>query len=212
MVWISTRQNRRLFLLSGIGIQFLAGCIAIGGHSSSALSVLDVGHLTVALSGLVSGLVPASTRGRGFELTSGLDRGARLGVALVVRHRRQRDLTASVVPRPGLRNTRFSRDQRRRVRPDAIPARLEGSGVPSIAPAARNDNPDHRLGGHDRPIRSPAGGALAWPAAVLVQYWLLWRCETDWSRATPWVHCGTLWHGVFLVWREAVWLRRADRL
>ena len=33
-------------------------------------------------------------------------------------------------------------------------------------------------------------GALAWPAAFLIQYWLLWRFETEWSKATPWVHCG----------------------
>ena len=45
-------------------------------------------------------------------------------------------------------------------------------------------------------------GALVWPVAFLIQYWLLWRCETEWLTAASWYHCGTLWLGVFLVWRE----------
>ena len=49
-------------------------------------------------------------------------------------------------------------------------------------------------------------GALAWPAAFLAQYWVLWRCESEWSAAARWYHCGTLWLGVFLVWREVVWV------
>ena len=49
-------------------------------------------------------------------------------------------------------------------------------------------------------------GAVAWPAAFLAQYMLLRRFETEWSGATPWYHCGTLWLGVFLAWREVLWL------
>ena len=49
-------------------------------------------------------------------------------------------------------------------------------------------------------------GTVAWPAAVLTQYGLLWRFDAEWSRATPWYHCGTLWLGVFLGGWEGVWL------
>ena len=58
IVWISGRQNRRLALLSGLALQFLAGCLVIGGQPpEDALPVLNMvflGHLMVSLAGLYS--------------------------------------------------------------------------------------------------------------------------------------------------------------
>ena len=205
IVWIGIRQNRRLLLLSGLGIQFLAGVIAIGGHSSSAVAVLDVGHLAVTLSGLVSAWF--LRRGEVVGVDSRLISVVTLiwgslwwygtGVNEISRHLSSLDqncanlgfvaISAAVFV---LLRTRF--DWKDLAYPPLLllPAMV-------LLTVDWIFTTSHPLAGW---------GALAWPAAVLIQYWLLWRCETDWSRATPWVHCGTLWLGVFLVWREAMWL------
>ena len=205
IVWISTRQNRRLLLWPGIGSQFLAGCIAIVGHSSSALSVLDLGHLTVALSGLVSAwclsrsgaavvnsrLVSIVALGWGALWWYGT------GVNEISRHLSSLDQDCATLGFLALSAAAFALMRSRLDWKDlAYPPLL-------LLPAMIIQTIDwvattpHPLAGW---------GALAWPAAFLIQYWLLWRFETEWSKATPWVHCGTLWLGVFLVWREAVWL------
>ena len=49
-------------------------------------------------------------------------------------------------------------------------------------------------------------GALAWPAAFLAQFWILWRLDEDWKSEAPVYHCGTLWVGVFLMSWEGAWL------
>ncbi len=205
IVWISTRQNRRLLLLSGIGIQFLAGCIAIGGHSSSALSVLDVGHLTVALSGLVSAwfLRRREVVGVDSRLISvvALIWGSLwwygTGVNEISRHLSSLDQDCAILAFVAISAAAFVLLRTRLDWKDlAYPPLLLLPAMVLLTIDWISTAP-HPLAGW---------GALAWPAAVLVQYWLLWRCETDWSRATPWVHCGTLWLGVFLVWREAMWL------
>ena len=205
IVWIGIRQNRRLLLLSGLGIQFLAGVIAIGGHSSSAVAALDVGHLAVTLSGLVSAWF--LRRGEVVGVDSRLISVVTLiwgslwwygtGVNEISRHLSSLDqncanlgfvaISAAVFV---LLRTRF--DWKDLAYPPLLllPAMV-------LLTVDWIFTTSHPLAGW---------GALAWPAAVLIQYWLLWRCETDWSRAAPWVHCGTLWLGVFLVWREAMWL------
>jgi uncharacterized membrane protein len=50
-------------------------------------------------------------------------------------------------------------------------------------------------------------GWLAWPVALVVEYWLLRRLEPDWPEelAVIW-HSATLWLAVFLVTWEAAWV------
>ena len=205
IVWISTRQNRRLLLLVGLGIQFLAGFIAISGHSSSALAVLDVGHLTVAMSGLVSAwfLHRRGVAGVDSRLVSIVALGwgslwwYGTGVNEISRHLSSLDQDSAVLGFLAISAAAFALVRTRLDWKDlAYPPLLL---LPAMVLVTIDwiSTTSHPLAGW---------GALAWPAAFLIQYWLLWRFETEWSTATPWVHCGALWLGVFLVWREAVWL------
>ncbi|MEN8108486.1 MAG: DUF2339 domain-containing protein, partial [Pseudomonadota bacterium] len=51
------------------------------------------------------------------------------------------------------------------------------------------------------------GGAITWPIAFVVQYWLLRRLEPDWpGELVPYWHSATLWLAVFLVTWEAAWV------
>lgn len=205
IVWISTRQNRRLLLLSGLGIQGLAGVIALSGHSATTLSVVDMGHLAVTLSGLVSAwclhqrgvtvldsrLVPVLALAWGSLWWYGT------GVNEISRHLSSLDRDCAVLGFVAISAAGFALLRTRLDWKDlAYPPLL-------LLPAMVLMTIDwiftasHPLAGW---------GALVWPGAFLIQYWLLWRCETEWSTAAPWYHCGTLWLGVFLVWREAVWL------
>ena len=205
MVWIGTRRDRRLLLLSGIGMQFLAGCIAISGHSSSALSVLDLGHLTVALSGLVSAWRLRRRRVAGVDsrllsvmaLAWGSLWWYGTGVNEISRHLSSLHQDCATLGFLAMSAAAFALLRSRLDWKDlAYPPLL-------LLPAMMLQAIDW-IATTPHPLAS--WGALAWPAAFLIQYWVLWRCETEWSTAAPWYHCGTLWLGVFLVWREAVWI------
>ncbi len=205
IVWISTRQNRRLFLLSGFVIQFLAGCIAISGHSSSALSVLDVGHLTVALCGLVSAwcLRRCGVAGVDSRLVSvvALAWGSVWwyggGVNEISRHLSSLDQDCAILGFLAISAATFTLMRTRLDWKDlAYPPLLLLPAMVVLTIHGLSMTP-HLLAGW---------GVIAWPAVFLIQYWVLWRCETEWSTTALWYHCGTLWLGVFLVWREAVWI------
>ena len=205
IVRISTRQNRRLLQLSGLGIQFLAGLIAISGHSSNAPAVLDMGHLTVTLAGMFSAWCLRRRRVEGADsrlvsvvaLAWGSLWWFGTGVNEISRHLSSLDQDCANLGFVAISAAVFALLRTRLDWKDlAYPPLLL---LPAMVLLTIDwiSTASHPLSGW---------GTLAWPAAFLVQYWLLWRCETDWSRATPWVHCGTLWLGVFLVWREAVWI------
>ena len=210
VVWIGARQNRRLALLSGLGLQFLAGCLAIGGQSGDALPVLNMvflGHLMVSLAGLhaawcllrfqVAGLdsrlLPVLTLAWGTVWWFGA------GVYEISQHLSSLDqhsatlgfLTASAGAYALLRSRL---EWKELAYPPLIllPATVLLTFVWSAA----------------TPDLLARWGALAWPAAFLTQYWVLWRLEADWPEVAPGYHCGTLWLGMFFVWREALWLSR----
>ena len=205
IVWISTRQNRRLLQLSGLGIQFLAGLIAISGHSSSALAVLDMGHLTVTLAGMFSAWCLRRRRVAGADsrlvsvvaLAWGSLWWIGTGVNEISRHLSSLDQDCANLGFVAISAAVFALLRTRLDWKDlAYPPLLL---LPAMVLLTIDwiSTASHPLSGW---------GALAWPAAFLIQYWVLWRCEAEWPTAAPWYHCGTLWLGVFLVWREAVWI------
>ena len=208
VVWIGARQNRRLALLSGLALQFLAGCLAIGGQSEDALPVLNrvfLGHLMVSLAGLHS----AWSLHR--HQVSGLD--ARLlsvltlawgtvwwfgaGSYEVSQHLSSVDrhsatlgfLTISVGAYALLRSRLEWKDL-------SYPPLILLPAMVLLALVWFAETPD--LLAH--------WGALAWPVAFLAQYWILRRLEAEWSEVASAYHCGTLYLGVYFVWREALWL------
>ncbi len=205
MVWISTRQNRRLFLLTGFAIQFLAGCIAISGNSWATVSVLEVGHLTVGLCGLVSAwcLRRCGVAGVNSRLVSvvALAWGSVWwyggGVNQISWHLSSLDQNCAILGFLAISAATFTLMRTRLDWKDlAYPPLLLLPAMVLLTIRGLSMTP-HLLTGW---------GLIAWPAVFLIQYWVLWRCETEWPRAALWYHCGTLWLGVFLVWREAVWI------
>ena len=208
VVWIGARQNRRLALLSGLVLQFLAGCLAIGGQSGDALPVLNVvflGHLMVSLAGLhsawslhrhqVSGLdsrlLSVLTLAWGtvwwfgagsFEISQHLSSVDRHSATLGF-------LTISVGAYALLRSRLEWKDL-------AYPPLILLPAMVLLALVWFAETPD--LLAH--------WGALAWPVAFLAQYWILRRLEAEWSEVASAYHCGTLYLGVYFVWREALWL------
>ena len=208
VVWIGARQNRRLALLSGLVLQFLAGCLAIGGQSGDALPVLNrvfLGHLMVSLAGLhsawslhryqVSGLdarlLSVLTLAWGtvwwfgagsYEISQHLSSVDRHSATLGF-------LTISVGAYALLRSRLEWKDL-------TYPPLILLPAMVLLALVWFAETPD--LLAH--------WGALAWPVAFLAQYWILRRLETEWSEVASAYHCGTLYLGVYFVWREALWL------
>ena len=205
LVWIGARWNRRLVLLSGLGLQFLAGCMAVVGQSSGALPVLDLGRPLVGLSGLVSawclrrpGVLNLDSRlVSAVALAWGAAWWFGAGVNEISRHLSSHVRDSAILGFLTISAGSFA----------LLRTRLDWRGL-AYPPLILL--PAMVLLTADWLLRTPdllAGwGALAWPAAFLAQYWVLWRCESEWSAAGRWYHCGTLWLGVFLVWREAVWV------
>ena len=207
IVWLGVRQNRRLALLSGLGLQFLSGGLAIGGQSADALPFLNavfLGHLIVSLAGLhsawclVQGQVSGHSRrlsvltlawgtfwwfgAGGYEISQHLSSIDRYAATLGF-------LAASAGAYGLLRSRLEWKDL-------AYPPLLLLPGMVFLVLVWSTEAPDLLA----------RWGALAWPIAFLTQYWILWRHETEWPEVAPLYHCGTLWVGVFCVWREALWL------
>ena len=205
LVWIGARWNRRLVLLSGLGLQFLAGCMAVVGQSSGALPVLDLGHPLVGLSGLVSawclrrpGVLNLDSRlVSAVALTWGAAWWFGAGVNEISRHLSGLDQDSATLGFLSISAAAFALMRSRLPWNDlAYPPLLLLPAMVLLTADWLLTTPDVLAG----------WGVLAWPSAFLFQYWVLRRCESDWSAAAPWYHCGTLWLGVFLVWREAVWV------
>ena len=210
VVWIGVRQNRRLALLSGLGLQFLAGCLAIGGQSADAVPVLNMvflGHLMVSLAGLHSAWCLVQARVAGLDsrlfpvltLAWGTVWWFGAGAFEISQHLTSVDrhaatlgfLTASAGAYALLRSRMEWKDL-------AYPPLILLPAMVLLALAWSATTPDLLA----------RWGSLAWPAAFATQYWILWRLETDWREVAPGYHCATLWLGVFCVWREALWLSR----
>ena len=209
IVWISVRQNRRLALLSGLALQFLAGGLVVGGQPpENALPVLNMvflGHLMVSLAGLYSAwclrrcevagldsrLFPVLTLAWGAVWWFGG------GVAEISRHLSSLDrhsvtlgfVTLSAAACALLRSRLAWRDL-------AYPPLILLPAMVLLSLVWSADTSDLLA----------RWGVLAWPVAFLTLYWLLWRLEADWPQVAPACHCGTLWFGVFFVWRETLWL------
>ncbi len=210
VVWIGVRQNRRLALLSGLGLQFLAGFLAIGGQSADALPVINavfLGHLMVSLAGLLSAwcLVRARVTSLDSRLFSVLALawgtvwwfGA--GVFEISQHLSSVDrhaatlgfLTVSTGAYALLRSHLEWKDL-------AYPPLILLPAMVLLTFVWSATTPDLLA----------RWGLLAWPMAFLTMYWTLRRLESDWREVAPGYHCGTLWLGVFCTWREALWLSR----
>ena len=208
IVWIGIRQHRRLVLLSGLGLQLLAGCLAVYGQSSSELPGLNMvylGRLMVSLSGLVSAWCLRRPGPPGLDsrlvsrvaLAWGSVWWLGAGVSEISRHLSGLDQDSATLGFLAISAAAFALMRRRlHWKELAYPPLLLLPAMVLLAIDWLSTTPDLLAG----------WGALAWPAAFLMQYWVLWRCETEWSTAAPWYHCGTLWLGVFLVWREVVWI------
>ena len=205
LVWVGARQNRRLVLLSGLGLQFLAGCVAVGGQSSGASPVLDLGRPLVGLAGLVSawclrrpGVLNLNSRlVSAVVLAWGAAWWFGAGVNEISRHLSSLVRDSAILGFLAISAGSFA----------LIRTRLDWRGLAYppliLLPAMVLLTADWLF---STPHMLTGWGALAWPAAFLVQYGVLWRCESAWPAAARWYHCGTLWLGVILVWREAVWV------
>ena len=208
IVWIGVRHHRRPVLLAGLGLQLLAGCFAVYGQSSSELPGLNMvylGRLVVSLSGLVSawflrrpGLPGLDSRPVSrVALAWGLIWWFGAGVNEISRHLSGLDQDSATLGFLAITAAALALMRSRLHWKDlAYPPMLLLPAMVLLTIDWLSTTPDLLAG----------WGAFAWPAAFLMQYWVLWRCETEWSTAAPWYHCGTLWLGVFLVWREVVWI------
>ena len=208
VVWISARQNRRLALLSGLVLQFVAGCLAVGGPSADASPVLNMvflGHLMVSLAGLHSAWCLHRWQVPGLNarllsvltLTWGTLWWFGAGVAEICQHLSSVDQHCATLGFLAVSAGAYSLLRTRLEWKDlAYPPLILLPAMVLLTTVWLSGTPDLLA----------RWGTLAWPAAFLAQYWMLWRLETEWREAARWYHCGTLWLGVFFVWREALWV------
>ncbi len=209
IVWIGSGRNSRLGVLSGLVLQFLAGCFAVdftvSEQSSSAVPILNsvyLGNLTVCLSGLVSAWRVRRYAGADALLASvvvawGAAWWFGSGIDEISRHLSSLDRNGATLGFLAISAGAFA----------LMRTRLDWKDLSYppliLLPAMVFLAIDWFLITEDL---LAGWGIVAWPAAFLMQYWVLWRCETDWPTAAPGYHCATLWFGVYLVWREAVWV------
>ena len=207
LVWVGARQTRRLALLSGLGLQLLAGLVGSAAPSVDGLPVLNIvylGGLMVSLSGLFSArvLYQLGHRDRAQRLLSvaalawGTFWWFGAGANEIARHLSSFDqhsatlgfVAASFVAYGWLR-TRI--DWKHLAYPPLLllPAML----IFAVAWLSRASHPLAQW------------GAFAWPWTFLALYWLLQRLEADWKRAAPIYHRGALWLAVFFGSWEGYW-------
>ncbi len=208
VVWIGVRRHWRPGLAAGLGLQALGGYFAIAGQFGSvspALNTLYQGYLVVSLSGLFSAWllsrsdIPNPDSRRLSIVTLGWGslwwfRAGLYEISLSVPAFDQHPAMLGFFTVSGgacaLLRGRLAWKEL------AYPALILLPAMGVLA-SLWFSTTSHLLAGW---------GAVAWPAAFLAQYMLLRRFETEWSGATPWYHCGTLWLGVFLAWQEVLWL------
>ena len=208
IVWVGTRRNSRLGALSGLALQFLAGyfavVLAVWGQPSSAVPIVNtvyLGYLTVGLSGLVSAWRLRRHGGADARLAPlvvawGVVWWFGAGIDEISRHLSSLDQYGATLVFVAISAGVFALMRWRLDWQDlSYPPFILLPAMVFLAIVWFSTTPDLLAG----------WGFLAWPAAFLMQYWVLWRCEAEWPAAAGY-HCATLWLGVYLVWREAVWV------
>ena len=210
LVWVGARQHRSLAVFSGLALQFVAGAIFVQepGQPAGDVAVLNIQYLggaMVSLSALFSawllyrhrdqpaGYLQLSVAALGWGMLWWL--GA--GVGEISRHLsglNQQSATLGFVAATFAAVAFLSRrlDWKHLTYPPFL--LMPVMVVMTVTWLITASHPLDQW------------GALAWPAAFLAQYWVLWRLDADWKREAPVYHCGTLWIGVFLMSWEGAWL------